>query len=294
MRLRSYLKGARRARKRFMLPRFRFPQIVFVFLMVALVIGLASCKFTVGLDTVVKEDGSGTFGFRLAADKELLDLVSSQGGPKDIFADFGKQFPEGWKVEQGTDPDGSKWVRAWMSYGSLDELKSVLARGGEGPFGQLEGSSIEIDQSSSLFALKTRYRGKIDLGKVLNTVSESFGGQAPPEMLASIIQFENRVTLPGRITSHNAAEVKGSTAIWWPSAAGTIEMSAQSTALRWGVVVGFIAGGLIVIGVLVALIVLVMKKRKGAVAVVASVPEVQPAQTGDQVLGEQDHEQADS
>ena len=64
---------------------------------------LTGCTIELALQTTVGNDGSGTVGIRMAADKEIQDLVASQGEGTDLFADFEEQMPEGWETESGTD-----------------------------------------------------------------------------------------------------------------------------------------------------------------------------------------------
>lgn len=241
-------------------------------LVLCLALFVTGCKIQIGLDTVVKENGSGTFGLRLAADKEIQDLMASQGGGGDLFGDLKQSIPEGWKVEEGTDADGTKWVKATVAFKDQEELKKLLQSGGEGPVGNLGGSNIEITQKRSLFSVVTTYKATMDLGTAMEAIGEGAGEQAPVEMLSSIIQFENRVTLPGSIKSHNATEVSGNTLIWRPAASGVAEMNAESSALRWGVVGGFIGGGVVIVAIIIAVVVLLVRRGRRQVPEAAMAP----------------------
>ena len=89
-------------------------------LVVSVALLAAGCRIQIGLDTVVKENGSGTFGLRLAADKEIQDLMAQQGGGEDLFSGLKEGMPEGWTTEEGTDPDGTKWVKATVAFKDQD------------------------------------------------------------------------------------------------------------------------------------------------------------------------------
>lgn len=243
----------------------------FLLLCICVALFAMGCKIQIGLDTVVEENGSGTFGMRLAADKEIQDLMAQQGG-EDLFGDLKEDMPEGWNVQEGTDPDGTKWVKTTMAFKDQEELKSLLQSEGDSPMGDLGNSEIDISQTTSLFAMKTRFSGKFDLGAALSVIGESAGEEAPIEMLQSIIQFENRVTLPGSIKSHNADEVQGSTLIWRPKGGGIVEMNAESSVLRWGVVGGFIGGGVVLVALIIILIVVLVKRSRRAASAAAVAP----------------------
>ena len=255
-------------------------------LVVSVALLAAGCRIQIGLDTVVKENGSGTFGLRLAADKEIQDLMAQQGGGEDLFSGLKEGMPEGWTTEEGTDPDGTKWVKATVAFKDQEELKSLLQSGGDSPMGDLGDSQIEISQTTSLFSVNTRFAGKFDMGSALSAIGEGAGEEAPMEMLQSIIQFENRVTLPGSIKSHNADEVQGNTLVWRPKGSGMVEMTAESSALRWGVVGGFIGGGVVLVALIIALIIIMVRRGRrtapaappmaaAAAAVTATAPGVE-------------------
>ncbi|MCZ7662482.1 MAG: hypothetical protein M5U22_05870 [Thermoleophilia bacterium] len=54
----------------------------FLLVLLSLVLLLTGCKIEMGLDTKVEKDGSGTLGVRIAADKEILDLIQQQGAAR--------------------------------------------------------------------------------------------------------------------------------------------------------------------------------------------------------------------
>ncbi len=247
-------------------------RVVFLLLSLCIALLLGGCKIQIALDTTVREDGSGTFGVRFAADKEIQDLMAQQGGG-DIFSGLGEDMDEGTEFEEGTDPDGTKWVKMSRSFKDQKEFEELFESGAGGPMGDLGSSDIQITQKQTLFSVTTSYLAKLDLATAMQAIGEGAGDEVPVDMLSSIIQFENRVTLPGSIKSHNADEVQGNTLIWRPKATGVAEMTAESSSLRWGVVGGFIGGGVVVLAVIVALIVVLTRRRRRLVPVVAVTPE---------------------
>ena len=169
--------------------------------------------------------------------------------------------------------DGTKWVKMSRSFKDQKEFEELFESGAGGPMGDLGSSDIQITQKQTLFSVTTSYLAKLDLATAMQAIGEGAGDEVPVEMLSSIIQFENRVTLPGSIKSHNADEVQGNTLIWRPKATGVAEMTAESSSLRWGVVGGFIGGGVVVLAVIVALIVVLTRRRRQPVPIAAVAPE---------------------
>jgi hypothetical protein len=233
-------------------------------LVVLAAIVLGGCQMQVGLDTKVQADGSGTFGFRFAVDKELLDLMSQQGASSDdLFGELQKSLPTDWKTEQGTDPNGTKWVTVSAAFKNPEDLKKVLAGAGSGT--NIDLNSFTLTQKKGFFSTKTEYALKLDMSSALSNMGSLGGGlgqQLTPSIISSVLQFENRVTLPGSIKATNADKVEGSTAIWTPQLTGAVEMTATSESVRWGIVVIFIVIGVILIAIIVALIIVLMRRGR--------------------------------
>jgi hypothetical protein len=243
---------------------------VLVLALVAMIVALAGCKIQMALDTKVKADGSGTVGVRLAADKEIQDLMAKQAGQQgDLFGEFKKQIPKDWKMDSGTDADGTTWVSASKTFKSSAELDTILtgqAQGGLG--GALAGDTFSVKQSSSLFTITTTFDATWDAGKALADAQKGISDTVPLDTLASVFQVENRLTLPGTIKDNNATEVQGNTLVWRPPLQGATTLHARSVAVRWGIAGAFIAAGalLIVVIVVVAVLLLTRGRRRVLVA----------------------------
>src|SRR5680860_264344 len=215
----------------------------------------SGCKIQMVLDTTVGTDGSGTVGVRLAADKEIQDLLASQGGGEsDLFGEFESSVPEGWDADSGTDADGTRWVTASRSFEDPSEIMTVFEQGANGPAESVGAQEFSLTQEKGLLSVKTVFSAVWDMESALAAT----GGQAPegmdPSALSSIFEVQNRVTLPGSIKENNADEVDGNTLAWRPSLSGTTEMSAVSVAYRWPVIGGIAAAVLVVLGAIVAIV----------------------------------------
>lgn len=250
--------------------------VILLLILGAVALLAAGCQIKIGLETTIKDNGSGSFGFRMSADKEIQDLMTQQGGG-DIFSELATNIPEDWDVTEGTDDDGTRWVLATVDFADKAELASLLQTD-EGMVSELGDSTIDFEQETTLFRLVTRYRADLDAAAAMGAIGEGAGEDVPTDMLSNIIQFENRVTLPGSIGANNADEVQGNTLIWRPKGTGPAEMRAESSSLRWPIVIAFIAGGLVVLALIAVLIVLLVRRRRpGAAAPAqAAVPEPEP------------------
>lgn len=250
--------------------------LVMLLLLLGLVALLAAgCQIKIGLETTIKDNGSGSFGFRMSADKEIQDLMTQQGGG-DIFSELATNIPEDWDVTEGTDEDGTRWVLATVDFADKAELASLLQTD-EGMVSELGDSSIDFEQETTLFRVVTRYRADLDAAAAMGAIGEGAGEDVPTEMLSNIIQFENRVTLPGSIGTNNADEVQGNSLIWRPKGTGPAEMRAESSSLRWPIVIAFIAGGLIILALIAVLIILLVRRRRPAPAAPVQEPASEPA-----------------
>lgn len=236
--------------------------VAVILLVLLLAVAVSGCQIQMGLNTTVKDNGSGTFGFRLAADKEILDLMGQQGGSSDdLFGELKKNLPQDWKSEEGTDPDGTKWVKVSVEFKDTDELQTILKDAGSGV--ELDLSSFSLTQKKGFFSTTTEYSLKLDMASALSGIGDigGMGDQLTPSVLSSILVFENRVTLPGSIKSNNATKVEGNTLIWQPQLSGSTEMTATSESIRWSII--YILIGAVVVLIALLVIVIILLARRG-------------------------------
>lgn len=253
-----------------------------VALLVALLLTASGCKIEMALDTVLETDGSGSVGLRLTADKEILDLMSSQGaGPGDLFDEFQKGVPEGWDADSGTEADGTQWVSAKRLFDDPSDLESLFVEGSDGPAESMGVKEFTLAQDRGFFSTKTEFRAVWDVESLLSSTGEEIPLGMDLGAVSSIFEIQNRLTLPGDIKDNNADEVDGNTLIWRPVLAGSTEMYATSVAYRWALILG-IAGAafLVLVGLVVALVLLIVLPRRGGAAPQPSPAPDQPPSPG--------------
>lgn len=232
-----------------------------VVLLVFLLPLVAGCKIQMALDTTIGSDGSGKVGVRLAADKEIQDLMTSQGGGEgDLFADFESSVPEGWDSDSGTDPDGTRWITASRSFDDPSEIKSFLEEGGDGPAESVGATEFSLTQEKGLLSVKTVFSATWDVKSALEATGDQTPEGMDPSALSSIFEVQNRLTLPGSIKDNNADEVDGNTLIWRPSFSGSTQMSAVSIAYRRPIVGGIAA---VVVVLIAAVVIIILLSRRG-------------------------------
>ena len=227
------------------------------------------CSMVVGFDTKVNEDGSGTVGVRVAADKELQSALGQQAGMgvSALFSALQSQLGSGWTTRTGTDPDGTQWTVAERSFKDPAEMQTIIAGtgGSVNPF-----SDVKLTQSENLFSVHTFFSGTMDTGKVTSSGDlQSQLAQIPANILSSVVKVENRLTLPGTIKSNNATEVQGSTLIWrGDGTSPSVNMTAESVTYKWGAVAAVIVVGALLI-IAIALVLAVVFRRRGRQAATA-------------------------
>jgi len=124
--------------------------VAVVLLVLLLAVAFSGCQIKLGVSTKVNDNGSGTFGFRLAADKEILDLMGQQGASStDLFGEVQKNLPKDWKTQEGTDPDGTKWVEVSVDFENTEDLQAILKNAGNGMSFDL--SSLKLTQAAFAF-----------------------------------------------------------------------------------------------------------------------------------------------
>lgn len=231
---------------------------------------LAGCKIQMNLDTTIGSDGSGTVGVHLSADKEIQDLMASQGGGGDLFSEFAAGVPEGWDSDSGTDPDGTRWVKASRTFDDPSEIMSFLQQGDTSPAESLGAQEFSLTQEKGRLSVKTVFSAKWDMSTVLAATGEQAPEGIDPAALSSIFEIQNRLTLPGSIKENNADEVDGNTLIWRPSLSGATEMNAISVAYRWPVIGGIVAAVLVLLALIVGIVLILRRGRHGTVPLPAS------------------------
>ncbi|MHB9149085.1 MAG: hypothetical protein ACYC33_03200 [Thermoleophilia bacterium] len=249
--------GVRRSARRRSTRQGRFVVVLLVLLLPL----VAGCKIQMALDTNIGSDGSGKVGVRLAADKEIQDLMASQGGAEgDLFSDFEGSVPEGWDSDSGTDADGTRWVTASRSFDDPSEIKSFLEEGANGPAESVGATEFSLTQEKGLLSVKTVFSATWDMESALAATGDQAPEGMDPSALSSIFEVQNRLTLPGSIKDNNADEVDGNTLIWRPSFSGSTQMSAVSVAYRWPIVGGIAAVAVVLIA---AVVIIVLLSRRG-------------------------------
>jgi hypothetical protein len=245
----------------------------------ALAVSISGCALRVGLDTTVNDDGSGTISIRLAADKDLQAVLQTAGqelsGPlqefigslreklppdvQTLFLMILGNIPTDWKVDRGTDPDGSAWINASRSFADPEELERILTTG---PMSSFVGAGgLRITHSEGFFGTKTVFSGRADMGMAMAQAQAREPG-LPQELLAGILTIENRVTLPGSIRGNNADEVNGNTLVWHLGILGGQEMYAESGRYNWGAIIGVAVAAAVGLALVVLIAVLLLRRRR--------------------------------
>jgi hypothetical protein len=209
---------------------------VLVFLLVAATAVLTGCSVQVRLQTVIHRDGSSEVALRVAADRQIQDLLAEQGGQTadGFFRDLTQQSPPGWKTEQGTDPDGTRWAIVARSFANLDELDRV-ATDAAGPVVGLGLRDVSVAQSRGVLTETTSFSAVADPAQAVRRISPAQQQQAG-QVLSSVLRIENRLRLPGWVSQSNADSKEGGALVWRLSPTEATQMRASSIAVRWGVV----------------------------------------------------------
>jgi hypothetical protein len=209
-------------------------------------------------------------GVHLTADKEIQDLMASQGGGGDLFGEFAAGVPDGWDSDSGTDPDGTRWVKASRTFDDPSEIMSFLQQGDTPPAESLGAQEFSLTQEKGLLSVKTVFSAAWDMSSALSATGEQVPVGVDAGALSSIFEVQNRLTLPGSIKENNADEVDGNTLIWRPSLSGATEMNAVSVAYRWPVIAGIVAAVLVLLALIVAIVLILRKGKHGTVPLPAS------------------------
>lgn len=231
-----------------------------------MIIGLAallsgcSMRAIIGLD--VNEDESGTFRMSMAFDEEMRQLLEQDADEPidwtdpsafegdDSPASLLDEMPPGASVDPYTE-DGFEGVTISYDFDSLTQLNAFLAE-------------AETDGEEAFpFRVTTDGEGNFELitdGELFETadLSEEETEMVPPEMLASLFDFQLQIRLPGEVTSTNADATTDDGVLVWrmdPLAdepvtpAATSQVSGSGSTVLWvllGVAAAVAVGGVVV------------------------------------------------
>jgi hypothetical protein len=215
-----------------------------VFVLMALI--LAGCKME--YDTTIQPDESGrmilSIGFT-ADEMEMIGASNSATFCQEMWADSSSDFPPGTTIRQ-EQRGGETWCLADMPFSNLQQLRSVYINQG------VTVNRLEIVDNILYYDVA------VDLSDA--------GG------LGTSMQVTWRLTMPGRITSHNAHSVEGRTLSWNLNVGSMNRLQAESS-VGVGDWVWWVVGGLcclclvvLVIGGGIALFVYLRKKKAGTAA----------------------------
>lgn len=189
----------------------------------ALTLALSACELRA--EIAINEDGSGTVGMVFAVEPEMLQLFNQSGLGVDPFANLRSDLaddPVAWDVEQFTE-GRLTGIHATFAFATIDDLLDKM-------------EALDSDQGSDAalkdFTIARQAGGWVFEGRASDPQEELSSGSfpIPLDQLATMLNIQFRVTLPGRAAEHNADEVTsgrgGTTFIWKP------DLKAQGVELR--------------------------------------------------------------
>lgn len=221
---------------------------------------LAGCEVRMSLETMVRADGSGVLTLHLSADREIQQLLQEQGAGEDLFADFERELSQEWRVEKGVDGEGTRWITAARDFADPAAFEQLAARIESEPSAPPVLKDVSLTQTGSLLSVRTAFRGTADLRNLLSRVEES--ADFDPALLQTILRFENRVELPGRVVDSNAEAVEDGVLVWRPGLVAPVQMQAESTAYRWDVIGIIVLGVFIIVGGITAVVLFALRRGR--------------------------------
>lgn len=209
---------------------------------------LAGCSME--YDTTIQPDESGRMVLSIGFTADEMEMMGATANSasfcQEMWAEENTDFPPGTVIRQeqrGTET----WCIAEMPFSSLQQLRSIYVNQG------VTVNRLEIVDNTLYYDLS------LDLSDA--------GG------LGSSIQVTWRVTMPGRITSHNAQSVDGRT-LTWNLGVGSLNRLQAESSVGMAAWVWWVVGGLaclclvvVVVGGGVGLFFYLRNKKKAAAPV---------------------------
>jgi hypothetical protein len=172
-----------------------------------------ACRIETNFGVVINADGSGTIVAEVGLDETAQTLLGDQIG--DPFE--GNDLSDVPNAVQRTETRGD--FLFWIIEVPVDDVT------------QIENEVVGAD-NSLLTSLDVAITDSLVTISANATASEAMGEEVEgfdPAQLEDALSFNVRITMPGRITSHNADDQEGNTLIWKvPLFGGNLDIQAQS------------------------------------------------------------------
>ncbi|MCL4871195.1 MAG: DUF3153 domain-containing protein [Anaerolineae bacterium] len=172
---------------------------------------LSACSFNV--TTVVESDGSGTWKTEIGFNAEDQALLSSFGmGASEVCQEMQAdgELPAGAQIST-EERDGSIWCVVEQSFATLAELRQLHS----------EGDGITVNRLEILDD-QFHYDLSLDMRDAEASLEEM------QELGEFALDFTWRLTVPGKVVSHNADAISGNTLTWNLTPGTIISLQAES------------------------------------------------------------------
>ncbi|MEZ5176349.1 MAG: hypothetical protein R2823_09120 [Acidimicrobiia bacterium] len=228
-----------------------------IFGILALVLAACRLESNVGLD--INEDGSATFTVEFGMDDEFRDLItSSVGASEDDFLDG---------LFEGFDGDGPIETRSegdmtyWTVSTEIDDLSTW--DGGDAGEG-FSNFSYSFDDNGAKLTASVEGQQTDDLGG-------DFGFD-PSQITDDIISANIIIKMPGKVTEHNADEVRDGRLVWKIPLGGSINIVAESSFGGSGSIwIWIILGIVVLVGIIAAVVAILVTRQESEKAVAAAI-----------------------
>lgn len=187
--------------------------------LVALVILTTACRLETNVIIEVQDDGSGTVTTELGLDEEMQGLLESFGGGEDILAglDFGTANPTETRVE-----GDMTFFGASQSFTDVAEVQTLLDENQDQA--SFEEFELSVDEDGATLVART---GPLSAQDGLDPESLPFD---PSQLTDDVFAANIFVSMPGRVTQHNADEVMADGRLRWSiSLTDPLDIEAEAT-----------------------------------------------------------------
>ncbi len=224
-----------------------------------LALALAACRLESNVALDIAENGSAVFTVEVGMDDEFRELVTSDlGTTEEDFLD-----------EMFTDVDGAGPMNTRtdgdMTYYSVStDIENLSTWDGGGTNSGFSSFSYTFDDDGARLTASSEGEDSSDLGG-------DFGFD-PSQITEDFISASVSIKMPGTVTEHNADETSGGNLIWNIPLDGSVDILAVSSfgasSSTW---IWIVIGGIIIVGLIAAIIALTVGRNKSEKAVAAAV-----------------------
>ena len=206
--------------------------------MVACLVLLSGCRLDLAAETVVAADGGGTVAVVAGFDTELLDQLDALGVDPTAELEAAAASTADWETVRDLREDGGLEVVATRTVDEVAEIGDAFRELSAGlneadPALLIDIEVTRDDAGGTAVTGHARLRPPGTPGVSLDGVEVGPDAEQLAAIVASSVDAQLRIGLPGRVVDHDGDRLEGRTVTWDLSTDDAVNVRVEAEPPRW-------------------------------------------------------------